>query len=113
MTRWSFEILLTSSLTTNYDQKISHPIDQMAKVYLYLRPESPPDRCQSGREPAPVILSKVPEAGIEPAHLTVHDFESCASTSSATQAFKKAELYLFPDLSATTANKWAANMTKV
>ncbi len=29
----------------------------------------------------------VPEAGIEPAHLTVHDFESCASTSSATQAF--------------------------
>ncbi len=28
----------------------------------------------------------VPKAGIEPAHLTVHDFESCASTSSATQA---------------------------
>jgi len=26
----------------------------------------------------------VPKAGIEPAHLTVHDFESCASTSSAT-----------------------------
>jgi hypothetical protein len=29
----------------------------------------------------------VPQAGIEPAHLTVHDFESCASTSSATKAF--------------------------
>ena len=28
----------------------------------------------------------VPEAGIEPARLTAHDFESCASTSSATQA---------------------------
>ena len=28
----------------------------------------------------------VPQAGIEPAHLTVHDFESCASTSSATKA---------------------------
>ena len=26
----------------------------------------------------------VPKAGIEPAHLTVHDFESCASTNSAT-----------------------------
>jgi site-specific DNA recombinase len=31
--------------------------------------------------------ASVPKAGIEPAHLTVHDFESCASTSSATQAF--------------------------
>ena len=28
----------------------------------------------------------VPQAGIEPAHLTVHDFESCASTNSATKA---------------------------
>ena len=28
----------------------------------------------------------VPEIGIEPIHLTVHDFESCASTNSATQA---------------------------
>ncbi len=27
---------------------------------------------------------QVPKAGIEPAHLSVHDFESCASTSSAT-----------------------------
>jgi hypothetical protein len=30
--------------------------------------------------------ASVPQAGIEPAHLTVHDFESCASTSSATKA---------------------------
>ncbi len=29
---------------------------------------------------------KVPEAGIEPALLAEHEFESCASTSSATQA---------------------------
>jgi hypothetical protein len=28
----------------------------------------------------------VPEAGIEPALLAEHEFESCASTSSATQA---------------------------
>lgn len=37
-----------------------------------------------------VILNKsaqVPRVGIEPTHLTVHDFESCASTSSAIQAF--------------------------
>lgn len=34
---------------------------------------------------ANAILS-VPKAGIEPARLTAHDFESCASTSSATQA---------------------------
>jgi hypothetical protein len=33
-----------------------------------------------------VAIHFVPKAGIEPAHLTVHDFESCASTSSATQA---------------------------
>ncbi len=32
------------------------------------------------------MRSFVPQAGIEPAHLTVHDFESCASTSSATKA---------------------------
>ncbi len=30
---------------------------------------------------------RVPEAGIEPALLAEHEFESCASTSSATQAF--------------------------
>jgi hypothetical protein len=29
----------------------------------------------------------VPQAGVEPAHPKVHDFESCASTSSATKAF--------------------------
>ncbi len=29
----------------------------------------------------------VPKAGIEPAHPRIHDFESCASTSSATLAF--------------------------
>ena len=28
----------------------------------------------------------VPERGIEPPHLAVHDFESCASTNSATPA---------------------------
>ncbi len=31
----------------------------------------------------------VPKAGIEPARLTAHDFESCASTSSATQAYRQ------------------------
>ena len=30
------------------------------------------------------LSASVPKAGIEPAHLSVHDFESCASTSSAT-----------------------------
>ena len=30
----------------------------------------------------------VPKVGIEPTHLTIHDFESCASTNSATSAFK-------------------------
>ena len=30
------------------------------------------------------LSASVPKAGIEPAHLAVHDFESCASTSSAT-----------------------------
>ena len=33
-------------------------------------------------------LGFVPEAGIEPAHPKIHDFESCASTNSATQATK-------------------------
>ena len=33
-----------------------------------------------------IHLVKVPEAGIEPALLAEHEFESCASTSSATQA---------------------------
>ena len=28
----------------------------------------------------------VPEEGLEPSHLAVHDFESCASTDSATPA---------------------------
>ncbi len=32
------------------------------------------------------LSASVPQAGIEPAHLTVHDFESCASTNSATKA---------------------------
>jgi hypothetical protein len=31
--------------------------------------------------------ASVPKAGIEPAHPKIHDFESCASTSSATLAF--------------------------
>ncbi len=31
----------------------------------------------------------VPKAGIEPAHPRIHDFESCASTSSATLANTK------------------------
>ena len=31
----------------------------------------------------------VPKEGIEPSHLAVHDFESCASTNSATSAFVK------------------------
>ena len=30
------------------------------------------------------LIKKYPRPGIEPAHLAVHDFESCASTSSAT-----------------------------
>ena len=29
----------------------------------------------------------VPKVGIEPTHLAIHDFESCASTNSATSAF--------------------------
>ena len=33
------------------------------------------------------LSALVPEAGIEPAHLAIHEFESCASTSSATQAY--------------------------
>ena len=35
----------------------------------------------------------VPQAGIEPAHLTVHDFESCASTNSATKANGAANMW--------------------
>ena len=31
--------------------------------------------------------AQVPGVGIEPTHLTIHDFESCASTSSAIRAF--------------------------
>lgn len=37
---------------------------------------------------------EVPKAGIEPAHLAVHDFESCASTSSATQAKRPADVLI-------------------
>jgi hypothetical protein len=33
------------------------------------------------------LSALVPKAGIEPARPKAHDFESCASTSSATQAF--------------------------
>src|SRR5260221_9985364 len=33
------------------------------------------------------LSASVPKAGIEPAHPRIHDFESCASTSSATLAF--------------------------
>ncbi len=36
------------------------------------------------------LSCSVPRVGIEPTHLTVHDFESCASTSSAIQAFSAA-----------------------
>jgi hypothetical protein len=41
-----------------------------------------------GKQKSLQLLLKafVPQAGIEPAHLTVHDFESCASTNSATKA---------------------------
>ncbi len=39
---------------------------------------------KSGQDPFQESLSAlVPRVGIEPTHLTVHDFESCASTSSA------------------------------
>jgi hypothetical protein len=39
-----------------------------------------------------MIRALVPKAGIEPAHLTVHEFESCASTSSATSAKRGANI---------------------
>lgn len=43
---------------------------------------------KSGKSKEHIEFSaSVPKAGIEPAHLAVHDFESCASTSSATQAW--------------------------
>ncbi len=39
------------------------------------------------------LSCSVPRVGIEPTHLTVHDFESCASTSSAIQAFNRPSIF--------------------
>ena len=57
----------------------------------------------------------VPQAGIEPAHLTVHDFESCASTSSATLAWLRQRLdnNRFKGNSVKALAKKGANMGKV
>lgn len=49
---------------------------------------------KSGRSSNLMLPLFVPKAGIEPAHLAVHDFESCASTSSATQAKRPADLLI-------------------
>ena len=61
-----------------------------------------------------MLKALVPKAGIEPARPKAHDFESCASTSSATQAF-----YLRPSTLVSQPGKIAfltvggANMPKL